>query len=193
MLTFLLELIKIVPSVVMLIVEYFKRKPTPSPIPVPEPPKPEPVPEPVPVPDDTATVPEESFYLRLSRAKELADQLEIDLQENAWAGWRDPDYVASYCPDVAPLPASDVLKKFADEGAELDVEGAGILTRLELEHSKHPGRSVVRKVVWVEFNTRLQDHLDYARDLRNLVKNEPGAGVSYDSIKGWCEYKRKGV
>lgn len=145
----------------------------------------------IPEESDGTGAEESDLYLRLSRTRELADTLENELQTNAWAGWRDPEAVARFCPDVKPLPPAAELSKFADEGAELDAEGIPYLTRLELEHPHHPGRSVVRKKVWAEFHTRLDDHLLKAGSYGVMLRGQPGHGVEYDSIKGWCEYIRK--
>jgi len=130
----------------------------------------------------------ETDYVNPSRLEQLMYEIAIDLQENAWVGWRDPEFCAKKCPDMAPLPGSKELLAMAAIGKALDIEGRLLLERLPRWHRKFPARSSVRKTVLIDFMDRLEAHLERGRQLRVLVR-EPGA--PYDSIKGWCEHQRK--
>jgi hypothetical protein len=143
-------------------------------------------------------------YLTLKRAVSVAAELESELQESAWAGWRDIVTVYTVCPwACAPYPDArfpftvDEMMDLAIEGATLDEAGTQFLGRLaevnrrcRQEHPEHDlrfcGRSEVRRDRLAAFRSRLSSHLAVARGLRDALAEEPGRGVAWDSIAGWC-------
>lgn len=144
-------------------------------------------------------------YFPLDRVSSIVASLTAALQENAWGGWRDPLYVVEHC-GWALEPEADALfpmtalemRDFADEGGELDRDGALFVVRLPMvnkrcaaEHPEHDprfcGRSDVQRARLGEFRARLDAHLATARELRDALKDEPGFGTEWNSIKGFCE------
>lgn len=165
----------------------------------PEPPPPEPPPDGLPKPRQ----PEE--YYPLDRVQEIRRELFINLQANAWQGWRDLIYVMEHCPwslepnakAVFPITL-DEMKAASVEGATLDREGFEFYNRLPLvnvrcnpAHPEHDvrfcGRSGVLRKRLFAFNERLRAHLELASSLRAALIGQPGYGT-YDSLKGWCQY-----
>lgn len=154
------------------------------------------LPPPPPPPPVESADPED--YLTLSRVEFILPSFRTDLQFNAWAGWRDPEFVALKCPnEVIPLTQLTVkeLKAFADAGLKLDGEGARLLIRLPIVNERafaNPrfgGRSEVRKTTYSDFRNRLTNHLAIAmhfRDVAQQVGHERGF-PPFDSIKGYCE------
>lgn len=159
----------------------------------------DPLPEPSPEPPTIAEREPEEYFV-LSRVEDMRTELTTLLQENAWAGARDPEYVYTNCPDVADKffgMSNDDLLAFANEGVELDKEGTGYHMRLPVVNSRCAtdsrfcGRSQVRKDRYQEFKARLLAHLTKARELRDNLAGQPGFGEHYNSIKGYCEYVNK--
>lgn len=144
-------------------------------------------------------------YPPLDRVPGIIEDLDAALQENAWGGWRDPIHVYTNCawalrPNVDalfPMTHTEMMD-FAHAGEGLDSEGAGFLERLpfvnkrcEASHPEHDarfcGRSDVLRSRLGEFRGRLTAHLEVARALRDGLRDQPGYGDEWDSIKGFCE------
>lgn len=148
-------------------------------------------------------------YPPLERVPGVVDDLNNALQENAWAGWRDPLYVVEHCADALqpnegalfPMTSSE-MTDFAHVGEGLDSEGAGFLERLphvnkrcEESHPEHDarfcGRSDVLRSRLGEFRGRLTAHLEAARALADGLSGEPGYGSEFNSIAGWCRIQER--
>lgn len=168
-----------------------------DPPPIEPPAEPQPIDPPV-DPIDPSLFPES--YFPLVRADSLHAELTTLLQENVWAGTRDPEYVHVHCPDTASKffgMTNEELLEFANEGLALDKEGVGFLNRLPqinkrcIEDSRFCGRSQVRKDRYQDYKAKLLAHLTKARELRDTLAGQPGYGEAYNSIKGYCEYVNK--
>jgi hypothetical protein len=131
----------------------------------------------------------------LARAENLAKELETRQQYMIWGGVRDAQYAATHCDQITKDilgVTSNWLNEFADRGQELYKEADAYLGGLEVEHPEHPGRSLVRKDNWKEFNRRYNQHLDTAGVLRLKAQADPiRQTYAYDSLKGWCQARNK--
>lgn len=148
------------------------------------------------------TGPVSTDYITIERAGDcvgpgLCYELTAELQESIWGGARDWLYVATHCgaylaPNEGALFAQTraELLAFAQDGFDLDVEGAGFLSRLREEHQAFPGRTRVRQSRMRDFRERLLAHLAAAHEMRAQLDGQPGEGETWDSAKGWCEQGR---
>lgn len=121
--------------------------------------------------------------------------LAYKLQENIWSGARDWSYLLRFCPLAFgghPLQATDTeIAGFAEVGYALDTEGARILKKLSITHPRFPERVRCRKAECSDFIDRLKAHMAQAAKYRLDFKGQPGEGVKWDSVKGWCQYQHK--
>jgi hypothetical protein len=73
-------------------------------------------------------------------------------------------------------------------GYDLDVEGATILHNLATPHPKYDDRVNCRKATAADFMDRLRAHLEQASKYRADFNGQPGEGIAWNSVKGWCQY-----
>lgn len=134
----------------------------------------------------------------------LCGDLFHEIQENASRGWRDLLVLAERCPwslephagAVFPINL-DAVEAKAELGSILDSQGWGFMVRLGEENrrcSEQPpfcGRTNVRKDRFSNdegtgYRDKLRAHLEWAESLRLSLEGQPGFGVRFDSVRGWC-------
>ncbi len=142
----------------------------------------EPTPEPEPEPPSDST-----DYVNMARVPEVRERIEAEL--DIWAGVRDLNYVLGRCKWAFPNPFDEAeFRVVAREYSAIIEEGGQLRTKLQVIHPDYPGRSRVRKSVVKDFFLRLDTLNDLVESYRKEVESWPGAGTSYDSIAGWCQY-----
>lgn len=191
-------------------------------------PKPEPTPvEPVAPPDEPAQEtasggPGNYISMRridgiLNGTSSQSPGLIAEAQFMAWAGWRDPHNVATYCNTSAPyIGTTDrELTAFGNRGQQLTQEAetvwiprwqrAGPNRRCEREPDPLTGpgwcdvTDVNKNGPWKAFKDEFDSHLQRASMFRTLAGRCRGflvahGGSDYDSIAGWCgSMRRAGV
>jgi hypothetical protein len=135
--------------------------------------------------------PAKEKYLTLERAATLYQESNHRQQSMIWAGCRDLLYASDHC----KLAVETILKSSPAELGDLGVKGSDLYSEMDrmrdkllTEHQEHPGRSMVRKEVWIELNERYSAHEDRADELRHLAQQDPiREQHPYDSLKGWCQ------
>ena len=85
----------------------------------------------------------------------------------------------------------DEIAKFADVGYQLDADGPALLTKLATPHPRYPGRVNCKKEEIAAFMERLDAHLTQAAKYRADFKGQPGEGVTWNSVKGWCQEQHR--
>ena len=182
---------------------------------VPLPPPEEPPPPPEAEPSDYITI-ERANCPATPATEGLCEDLRVELQELTWGGWRDIEYVATYCA-WALLPGTDAyiqrtrgeMLEFADAGLELLGRGQGFVARLglvnhrcPLTHQSHEhgwvdddrfcGRTEVQRARLSEFRFEVREHMAEAYEIRADLEGEPGEGVRWDSMAEWCRLANGG-
>lgn len=121
----------------------------------------------------------------------LGFDIAYKLQESIWGGARDWTFLLQNCPGAVnghPLRASaSEIRDFADVGYALDEEGGILLYDLGRTHREYNNRVAVRKDRAEDFMTRLIAHLDQAHKYRADFDGQPGDGVAWNSVRGWCQ------
>ena len=142
---------------------------------------------PDPVPSEPSTE-----YVALERVPGDISKIQIGLR--IWAGVRDPRYVATHCTSKAEkmfgVSPAEMLD-FADEYDGMIHDGVNLIHRLPQPHRIHKGRSRVRKGEVDAFFEWMDVMNETADSWRKMIQGQPGAGSSYDSIAGWCEYQHR--
>lgn len=165
-----------------------------------DPPPPPPPPDDGPRPEDYITITRANCPAELPKPG-LCGELHAELQENIWAGTRDLLFVANRCqwalkPDpepVIPMTPGELLD-LAELGVALDREGMGFLHRLGEVNRRCPeqerfcGRTNVRRDRISAFRSAVRDHLSDAHVVRSYVRGQPGEGVHWNSLRGWCDF-----
>ena len=110
-------------------------------------------------------------------------------QEMVWQGTRSPRHAATYCGDkvgeIGTTPAE--LSQYASAGEALMTEMDRFYPRLQIESEECPGRSVVNKAMYKDFQARRKQHMTevyvFDTNATNHVCRETKA---YDNMQGWC-------
>ncbi len=180
-------------------------------------------PHPPPPPPPTTTIepppppppPEPKDYISISRVPRLVKEYrEFPI---TWECWRDPEYVATYCPwgcaggkdPMFPLDAAEMLE-YAMMGMALDAARIRFIDKLLMDdgitpepnrrcnpaHRQHRpefcGRTNVRKVYASQLRAEIAVNLELAAELRKMAQQDPVRQIcGYDSIKGWCQCRNK--
>jgi hypothetical protein len=139
---------------------------------------------------DVVTEPSPQDYSHLvstDRATEL--QSRIDKEMNIWQGVYDIQHVLANCQWAFPKYFDESeLRSIRQQYYDIIEEGKRLIRNLDELHHEAEGRTIVEKVTVSDFLKRLEVLNDITDEYRERVENWPGAGVEYNSIKGWCEY-----
>jgi hypothetical protein len=171
-------------------------------------------PPPPPPPPPTTTIPEPP---PMPQPKDYVNLLRVDRLVKEYHDfpvthkcWRDPEYVAIYCPwacadgsdPVFPLTAEEMLA-FSEYGRALHDACIDIAhdlpkvnRRCNPDHPQHQpgfcGRSEVRKTREAALRADIEINIALAQELRFIAQQDPVRQIcEYDSIKGFCYCRNK--
>lgn len=137
--------------------------------------------------DEPDEIPED--FVHFKRVENLIEMLEDGI--HIWAGVRDPRYVLAHCRGriyrmFGLYP--DQMKDIADAYERMMYAGEILKRDLRMPHKEFSSRSSVDKTRLKKFREWMDALNKTVEGWREAIKDEPGAGVQYDSISGWCRY-----
>ena len=192
MLKVIVEVVKLIPMILPLVLNLFKRKQEPVPAPTPDP---DPIPEPVEIPNPLPTevgIADPRIYILWKDRQTWATRVEYCY--SVWRGDRDLSYLLSN-PGIAEEFKIDLDLVELDIKLMQDLHSRQDPLRLRILTEKHPqfaDRCRVRKA-------KAESFLDEAKVLnrrydswvQHLVDGGVVFGVNFDSIKGYIDWRKK--